>query len=195
MTDLRFIEDTTGRIAVNPKFVKVLFDYNAETGQLIWKERECCWFPDVRACRIFNAKFPGKVTGCDDRKGYLHVRMLGKLYFVHRLVWAWHYGEWPTAGYDLDHIDRDGFNNRIDNLRLATRSQNCVNSHKPRGNNKEKGYTYVKDYGKLGKYLAQASWEGKKHNLGVFDSKEEAINAYDKFAKENHGEFYPGERE
>lgn len=46
---------------------------------------------------------------------------------AHRIAWALHHGEWP--GEFIDHIDGDGTNNRINNLRLATRSVNARNQH------------------------------------------------------------------
>jgi hypothetical protein len=185
--------DSSKRMAVNPKRVKELFNYDKKDGKLTWKKRECGWFKDVRSCKIFNSKFPGKTTGCDDGKGYLQVRMLGKLYFVHRLVWAWHHGEWPPAGYDIDHIDKNTLNNKIENLRIATRSQNNVNTHKSKVKNKVKGYTRVENKNGTVIYIAQSSWKGKHYHLGVFRTKEEAISAYTSFAKKHHGEFYAGE--
>ena len=47
----------------------------------------------------------------------------------HRMVWAWHYGEVPI-GYEIDHINTNPFDNRIENLRLTTRAENFANKKK-----------------------------------------------------------------
>jgi hypothetical protein len=71
----------------------------------------------------------GLITGChvrvNCRTGYLEAEIGGKCHRVHRLAWYLTHGEWPPA--DMDHIDGDGSNNRLDNLRLATPCQNAQN--------------------------------------------------------------------
>ena len=56
----------------------------------------------------------------------------GRRYAVHRVVWAVVYGEWPQHG--LDHVNRDTRDNRIENLRLATPSENSRNKSKATNN-------------------------------------------------------------
>lgn len=80
----------------------------------------------------------------------------------------------------VDHINNDRTDNRWCNLRLATRSQNRMNSKR-----KTKGYIYVN-----GRYRARIYVRGQQECIGTFDTEEEARAAYIARAKEVHGEFY-----
>jgi hypothetical protein len=60
-------------------------------------------------------------------EGYRYMMVDLKPYPTHHLVWLMHHGELPEQGYDVDHINMDRSDNRIENLRLATRSQNMMN--------------------------------------------------------------------
>jgi hypothetical protein len=80
----------------------------------------------------------------------------------------------------VDHINCDRSDNRWCNLRLATRSQNRMNSKR-----KTKGYVCVN-----GRYVARIYVRGQQERLGTFDTEEEASAAYIARAKEIHGEFY-----
>lgn len=95
-------------------------------------------------------------------------------------------------GFDIDHKDRDGLNYQKENLRYATRSQNCMNKEVRIDNNS--GYKGVGF--RNGKYRARIRAEGKDMYLGNFNSKIEAAEVYDKAAKKYFGEFavlnFPG---
>lgn len=66
--------------------------------------------------------------------GYQHISLSGRKILVHRVVWELHRGEIPK-GHVVDHIDGNPLNNRLDNLRLATLSQNSMNVRKHRDGN------------------------------------------------------------
>lgn len=87
----------------------------------------------------------------------------------------------------LDHKNRNGLDNRRENLRIASKSQNGCNRGPQRNNTSGfKGVTFHK---KSGKWMARITIEGKTHYLGLFLSKEGAAIAYDDAAKRYHGEF------
>ena len=70
------------------------------------------------------SKRSGKQIGSNTKK-YTMVYISGQLYSAHRLIWILHNNESPDC--DLDHINRNRHDNRIENLRTATRSENCLN--------------------------------------------------------------------
>ena len=96
-------------------------------------------------------------------------------------------GEIP-ARKEIDHISRDTLDNRLINLRVASRSENNVNS-KVRCDNTTgyKGVYYVKGRGTP--YWAYVKRNGKRYGLGMYKTAEEASKAYQQKAKELYGDF------
>jgi hypothetical protein len=78
----------------------------------------------------YNAK-KGDVVGCPHGNGYLDVRVDGKRYYLHRLIFLYHHGYFPEY---LDHIDMDKSNNKIENLRACNKSQNSANTKAQKNN-------------------------------------------------------------
>lgn len=70
-----------------------------------------------------------KGDGHINRDGYLVYKVGGESFLAHRLAWFLHYGKFPDV--ELDHINRNRTDNRIDNLRLADRFINTRNSNRP----------------------------------------------------------------
>jgi hypothetical protein len=90
---------------------------------------------------------------------------------------------------EVDHKDRNPLNNKKDNLRIATRSQQMANSN-PQGLRDFKGVHKIKDGRSLkNKFRAITKKNGKTIHIGYFNSAEEAAQAYDRKAKELFGEF------
>jgi hypothetical protein len=105
---------------------------------------------------------------------------------AHRLAWFYVKGAWPPG--DLDHQNMVRDDNRIDNLREATRSQNMANAGRPRHNTSGlKGASFLRA---TGKWQAQIQFHGKNLNLGSFASAEEAHEAYCQAGKRLFGEFF-----
>ncbi len=127
-------------------------------------------------------KKTGHIYSNFDRDGYIRVRREGREYRAHRIIWEMFNGPIPE-GMLIDHIDGDTLNNRIENLRLATRQQNNANSVS-RVKDMPKGVIRVSK-----RYRARIYINGKYTSLGMFDTIEEAEAAYNAKAKEIHGEF------
>ena len=156
----------------DPAIVREYFDYDESAGNLIWEKVK------YRKPKL------GSVAGYRGKR-YIEIRLLGKLYLAHVLVWAWKTGEWPEG--DVDHANADGFNNRWGNLRDASRSQNVGNSRMHKDNvTALKGVTFRKD---TGKWFARGMKDGKKVHLGNFDCPAAAHFAYIILADKNFGEY------
>lgn len=126
----------------------------------------------------------GDVAGSKRKDGYWKITVSQKHFLAHRLAWYMFYGEWPT---DLiDHIDCDKSNNAITNLRIANKVLNSQN----RRNIIPKAKS-----GLLGAYKKRNKWEAKIvvdgviRRLGVFETPEEAHEAY-MTAKKQYHDFY-----
>ena len=153
-----------------------IFDVDIEIGKLYWK----------KITKTSSVKI-GDEAGSDRGDGYRKVGIHGKSYLVHRILWAIHYGEFPDKS--IDHINRDPSDNRISNLRLATRSQNNMNS-KVRDDNTSgvSGVTWCKE---RQKWLSRIIVDGKSKNLGRTPDKAEAIRVRKEAERMHYGEFAP----
>ena len=171
---------------MDAKLIRELFDYDKDHGRLIWKARKPDSFAASseaerkRICAIWNAKFSGKFAMSETNgNGYLRGSIFNKKVYLHRCVWAWHHGAWPVNV--IDHVNGNRSDNRIENLRDVSRSQNCHN--KPTPANNKSGFKGVSwDNGRK-KWLAQIRVEGKNKTLGHYDNKEDARDAYVKASK------------
>lgn len=158
--------------ALTASRVRELLDYDPATGVFRWKI----------ARRGFAAA--GDVAGGPNTRGlYWAIRVDGRRYRAHRLAWLYVYGSWPPG--HLDHKDMVKWNNKVDNLRPATRSQNGGN--RSRYANNRSGYKCVREH--HGKWAARIQINGAGVHLGVFETPEMAHAAYVAKAKEVFGEF------
>lgn len=97
-----------------------------ENGKYYWRVRPPEYFSSLPSANAWNAKNAGKETLITDNGiGYSHSTIFGKTYLAHRVIWAFHYGEWPDE--QIDHINHDRKDNRIENLRLAPHAENMKN--------------------------------------------------------------------
>jgi len=134
--------------------LKILFEY--ENGKLI------------RKITKGNAK-AGNEFGNYRKDGYLQAEINRHKYLIHRLIYIYHHGIAPKF---IDHVNGIKSDNRIENLRSATISENNRNS-KRRGNSKS-GVKNVSWYPNAQKWAVRIYHEGKNKYFGSFDTKEEA---------------------
>jgi hypothetical protein len=103
--------------------LKECFNYT-EDGFLVWKIRPESHFKNTQYANSFNARFHGVKAGSMRGLEYLYVYISGKPYSSHRIIAKMH---GIDISNDIDHIDGNKINNRIENLRPATRCQNTMN--------------------------------------------------------------------
>jgi hypothetical protein len=104
-----------------------------------------------------------------------------KVVYMHRELMC------AQKGQEVDHINGNRLDNRRENLRLATRSQNAKNVGKKPSN--KSGFKGVHKHGRNNSWVAQISVENKMIHLGSFKTPEEAALAYNAAAQRLHGEF------
>tara|TARA_R110000772_G_C13163907_1_gene426248 strand:+ start:195 stop:680 length:486 start_codon:yes stop_codon:yes gene_type:complete len=96
---------------------------------------------DTLLQKVYNIKKNTYRKNSLNNYGYYQVNLNKKTYFIHKLVYQIYNPNEDLEGYDIDHIDRDKLNNKIENLRRATRSDN--NSNKIAQKNNTSGYKYI----------------------------------------------------
>ena len=151
---------------------EVLLTFEYLDGNLIWKV-------DSGARKV-----KGNIAGSMEASGHLSTKWKGKRYKNHRLIYLMHHGDLPEF---IDHIDQDPSNNKIENLRPITKSQNMMNSNQSRS-----------------KYGKNISWHGgtQRYRVGITKNKkqyvtvhrtlEEARVAVEKMRQELHGDYASG---
>lgn len=167
----------------------------ADSGLLFWKKREPSAFKagkktSEHSCNSWNAKYAGMPAFSNHHNdGYLCGSILGKKFLAHRIVWAMHNSAWPSG--EIDHINHDRTDNRIENLRDVLRSENSKNLS--RSTNNPSGITGVYWFKPTMKWVAKLQADGKIHHLGYFKdiraAKAARISAQKKYGfHNNHGE-------
>lgn len=157
---------------ITQELVKKYFEY--KEGELFWKIRP--------ANKIQIGDKAGSLNKSSKRQ-FFRVTIDRKSHPISRVVFLWHHGYLPVQ---IDHKDRNSLNDKIENLRAATPSQNGAN--KKKAENKSSKYTGVNiSDGKFWK--ASITYNNHKEYLGQFETQIEAAFAYNEAAKIHHGEF------
>lgn len=154
--------------------LKELMYYDPETGVFVW-----------RVSKSKRVKV-GSVAGTLQNKGYIHIKINGRKYLAHRLAFLYMTGTFPE--HQIDHQNGIRADNRWNNLREATNSDNQRNSGKQANNTS--GYKGVAWNKQAGKWYAQCGVNGKDYHIGSFTTANEAHAAYCAFAAKYHGEFF-----
>jgi hypothetical protein len=154
---------------LDPEILRSLLEH--EDGRLVWRPRDREWFSDERSFRTWNSRFAGREAfTAKHSAGYRVGCIDGRTYFAHRVIWVMHCG--PADG-EIDHINGNRADNRLENLRLVTREENRRNV-KRQANNKS-GATGIRQQGNSWEALIQVG--GKQTYLGRFPTFAEALQA------------------
>lgn len=150
-----------------PKGIEDWYAYDPKTGKITYRRT-------IRAYGGF--RYRGEEAGTD-KDGYVHIGFRGTIYRAHRLAWYFMTGDWLSSKQDMDHINGDRADNRWENLRLATRSQNMLNKNNALRHDNVSGYRGVSWREETGKWHARITIDGKIVLLGDFRNKEDAVEA------------------
>ena len=155
---------------ISAERLRELLDYDPETGIFI------------RRITTSNRSPKGSTAGRNNGNGYLRIMIDGYTDYAHRLAWFYVYGKWPEG--EIDHIDGNGRNNAISNLRDGTHAENSQNLSL-RSTNKSGaiGVSWAKNIQRWEAYICV---NYKKKCLGYFDDPQEARATYLKAKKETH---------
>ena len=158
--------------------LKEHFDYNPDTGIIIWKKKQKHQKIEI-----------GQEAGCVSASKcttYRTITSKGIKYKTHRIAYYMYHGIDPKNN-DIDHEDGNGLNNKINNLRLATRSDNCKN--RSMNENNTSGVTGVTWNKWAQKWRARIGIDYKSILLGSYINKEDAIQTRIEAEKKYFGEF------
>jgi len=154
--------------------LKELLTYNPDNGHFVWRESRGNISAGYRAGSI--------------ERGYEIIGIDRKPYRAHRLAWLYVYGEFPIQ--EIDHINHDRADNRIDNLRCVDRAENAKN--KRIADSSYSGVSGVSWYKNIRRWVARIKVNGKDVYLGTFTDFDKAVDTMGKAKKEygyheNHG--------
>ena len=158
---------------IDLKTLRIHLQYNKHTGDFKW----------IKVNKHHNEK--SLLTAGVKTNGYVVIQVLGVKFKAHRLAWLFTFGYMPEI---IDHINGDGFDNRICNLRDVTHLENAQNHRRIKSNaelKKSKLPTGVKLL-KSGRYQARATSSGKCFALGSYKTIEEAHERYREFTRKMH---------
>ena len=154
-----------------------IFDYRED--KLFWRassDRRPQW----------NGRYAGKEAGYLHPHGYRQIEHEHRPFQVHRIIWTLVNGPIPE-GLEVDHVDRNGLNNAIANLRLADKSLNGAN--KKCRKDSQTGIKGITRNGNFPGFKARITVRGQKIHLGVYPTAEAAHLAYMRAAEKHFGEF------
>lgn len=133
---------------------------------------------DPSTGQFMKASGGGRASQYRMKHGHVVVCLSYGRYSGHRLAWLIHYGEWPSG--DVDHINGDPTDNRIQNLRSVSHAVNLQNQRAPHRNNRGGflGAYFDSTRARPKKWKAQLSVSGRTKSIGWFLTGEEAHAAY-----------------
>jgi hypothetical protein len=163
------------------EIIRSVFDYDPETG-VVSRVRG---YTDKLG--RFKTRGAGKPAGVLDReKGYLGFKICGSKMQCHRLAWFLHYRAWPSG--QIDHINGDGADNRIANLRIVTNAENQWNRHRKAGISQDLPVgIYRTTKNGIPVFRAHCERNGKRRACS-FRKLEHAIKARERYRRELFGE-------
>lgn len=172
---------------ITQALVRDIFNYDAATGKLIYRDRSSPWSSCEKTGPSMRSRRLGKEAGFYNR-GYIAVQVAGKRMTAHRVVWLWVHGTLPSQ--EIDHINGNRMDNRIENLRCV----DCVENMRNMGLRKDNktGFHGVRYSKRRNNFRVEISIKNHVHFIGDYDDFNMAIEvrkAVEKFVgfHPNHG--------
>lgn len=160
------------------EYLKQCLDYNPDTGVFTWKKRPIEHFKYEHGFKVWNAKYFGSVAGRTAKtrggKNYSQIAIGKVLFYSHRLAWIYMHGS-IADDMQIDHIDGNGDNNKLANLRVVDAPTN--NTNKSIQSNNTSGCVGVSFLNREQKWRARINKRGKEYTIGMFANKCDAIKA------------------
>lgn len=156
--------------------VRQTLNYDPETGEFTWR---------IKKQRGVVGKSANILKVKENGKRYFRIELAGKLHPAHRLAWFYTFNRWPVD--EIDHLNGNGLDNRLANLREVVKGENAKNARLRADN--VSGVTGVCRHKSTGKWQAQIKVNGQARYLGLFSNKQDAVEAVKK-AHEANG-FHP----
>lgn len=153
--------------------LKELLSYDPQTGVFTRRVRAAAAHAGTRA---------GSLRKCD---GYWKLCIDDGHYLAHRVAWFYVHGVWPA--HTIDHVNGNRLDNRLCNLREATRAEN--NRNLPRRANNTSGFKGVSKQTNNDTWMAYINVDGRHIHLGTYSTKEQAHAAYRAGSQKYHGSF------
>lgn len=154
---------------INPETLASIIVYEPNTGKLSFSSDK---FAFVNAGIGVPRRLGKECFNRVGAYGYLHGDIAGRPYMAHRVAWAIYYGYWPEF---IDHINGNRCDNKIENLRAVSKTEN--NRNKRISHSNKTGSTGVNWHKRDQRWYATISNNGRQIHLGYFDTKEMAVFA------------------
>ena len=153
---------------ISSEYLNEIFRYDEATGHLIHK-------------RVQRGIQTGKVAG--NNNTYINVKINGRLYRSHRVIWCMVHGVWPED--IMDHINGDKHDNRLSNLREANRRQNGANQPSQPSNTGYRNISWVKSANAYRVRMRTGGRRISKLRVNLND----AIKLAEEMSQQHHGVF------
>ncbi|UXU91435.1 HNH endonuclease signature motif containing protein [Burkholderia sp. S-53] len=186
-------QKTKQPLAPHYHFLHECFEYQPDTGRLIWRNRPLHHFKTASAQKAFNNKLAGKPAGTiNTRDGRRIVHMVSGQREIHAytslIIWVMHYGTDAPHGMLIDHADRNPLNDRLDNLRLATEGDNTANHSRKPGKSGVRGVNET-EWGYQAQIKLNRKGEPKVSESKSFRTLEQATLWRQQKERQHFGEF------
>ena len=150
-------------MALTLEYLRTVLNYDQESGVFVWLV--------TRNCKAVVGSPAGSVHVSS---GYMRIAVDQVQYKAHRLAWFYMHGTWPA---EIDHIDGNRLNNRLANLRAASKALNAQNRRRALSTS-HTGVLGVHLDPISRRYRARIYHAGRVHRLGFFKTADEASLAY-----------------